>query len=175
MIRLFNVKNGVVTPSEHCYTLNPLKEIMKAYEEDKDYLQVYYYLFYMTCPSEEDNPFFNVKETDKEELILKQIDVTAFSVEDELVIEGLALCRSVYETPSLRAFEGIKQMLDRLATYMMETPIKDGRDGNITALTNTASKFDQIRQSFKGAYEDLKKEQGDKTGRGGQKLAYDQQ
>ena len=100
--------------------------------------------------------------------------MTVFSVEDDLVIEGLAFCKSVYETPSLRAFEGIKQMLDRLATYMAKTPITDGRDGNITALTNTAAKFDAIRQSFKGAYEDLKEEQGNKTGRGGQKLAYDQ-
>jgi hypothetical protein len=68
---------------------------------------------------------------------------------------------------------GIKKMLDRLATYMATAPIEAGRDGNITALVNTAAKFEDIRQSFKGAYKDLMEEQ-QSTVRGGQNLAYDQ-
>jgi hypothetical protein len=56
----------------------------------------------------------------------------------------------------------------------METaPIEAGRDGNIMALVNTAAKFEDIRQSFKGAYKDLLEEQ-QSTVRGGQNLAYDQ-
>ena len=47
------------------------------------------------------------------------------------------------------------------------------RYGNLTALVNTAAKFDQIRQSFKGAYTDMKNEQQSSV-RGGQGLAYDQ-
>ena len=44
---------------------------------------------------------------------------------------------------------------------------------NLTSLVNTAAKFDQIRQSFKGAYNDMKDEQKSSV-RGGQGLAYDQ-
>ena len=44
---------------------------------------------------------------------------------------------------------------------------------NLTALVNTAAKFDQIRNSFKGAYTDMKNEQKSSV-RGGQGLAYDQ-
>ena len=56
IIRLFDVQNGVVVPTEHCYTLKALKDIMDKYPED--YLKVYQYLFYMTCPNPDLNPFF---------------------------------------------------------------------------------------------------------------------
>ena len=172
--QLFDIEDGIVKPTKHCYTLTALKNIMEEYEEDNEYLKVYYYIYYMTCPVEEDNPFFNVKEEDKEELIMNQIEDPLFSTEDNTVIKGMEFLSVVFETPSLRAFEGIKKMLDRLALYMGTTSITDGRDGNITALTNAAAKFDNIRQSFKGAYKDLKDEQNNGLGRGGQKLAYDQ-
>jgi hypothetical protein len=64
-------------------------------------------------------------------------------------------------------------MLDRLADYMENTPIEHGRDGNINSLVNAAAKYQQIRESFKGAYRDLKDEQQSSV-RGGQNLAYDQ-
>jgi hypothetical protein len=56
---------------------------------------------------------------------------------------------------------------------METTDIEHGRDGNINSLINAAAKFEQIRNSFKGAYSDLKNEQKT-TVRGGQGLAYDQ-
>jgi hypothetical protein len=69
---------------------------------------------------------------------------------------------------------GIKSMLDRLAHYMETTEIEHGRDGNITALINAAAKYQAIRDSFKGAYNDLVNEQKSKV-RGGIGLSYDQE
>jgi len=171
MVRIFDIVNGVVVPSEHCYVLKDLKLIMDTYPDN--YLNIYAYVFYMTCPNPDLNPFFDVIESDKEELILKQLNAD-FSVEDPLIINAVKFCDILYETPTLRSYMGIKQMLDRLAKYMETAPIESGRDGNITALVNTAAKFDQIRQSFKGAYKDLMEEQSSQV-RGGQNLAYDQQ
>ncbi len=54
-IKLFDIENGVVIPTEHCYTLSTLKDLMDKYPDD--YLKVYQYLFYMTCP----NPDLNDK------------------------------------------------------------------------------------------------------------------
>jgi hypothetical protein len=68
---------------------------------------------------------------------------------------------------------GIKGMLDKLAKYMENTAITDGRDGNITALINAAKNFESVRQSFKGVLKDLQEEQLS-TVRGGQNMAYDQ-
>jgi hypothetical protein len=171
MVRIFDISNGQVIPSEHCYTLKDLKAIIDKYPTS--YIDVFAYVFYMTCPNPDLNPFFDVVEHEREALILRQINPT-FSAEDVEIINAVKLCEKLYETPTLRSYMGIKKMLDRLAKYMETAPIEAGRDGNIVALVNTAAKFEQIRQSFKGAYKDLMEEQ-QSTVRGGQQLAYDQQ
>ena len=55
---------------------------------------------------------------------------------------------------------------------MENTQIEHGRDGNINSLVSAAKNFDSIRQSFKGAYNDMKEEQKS-TVRVWQGLAYD--
>ena len=170
MIKLFDIKNGIIVPTEHCHNLIVLKKIMENYPED--FMKVYSYLFYMTCPNPDINPFFDVNEHEKEELILAQLNVE-FSTEDDEIINAIEFCKKLYETPTYRAFMGIKSMLDRLGSYMENTAITHGRDGNITAIVNAAAKFEQIRGSYKGAYKDLMEEQKSQV-RGGQNLAYDQ-
>ncbi len=169
MIRLFDIQNGRVCPTEHCYTLKSLKDIMDEYGEESS--KIYAYIFYMTCPNPDLNPFFDVPEAEKEELILREIDAD-FSTDDDLVDNAIKVCKKLYETPTYRAYAGIKSMLDRLAKYMETTEIEHGRDGNITALVNAAAKFEAIRQSFKGTLRDLEEEQQSQV-RGGQNLAYD--
>ena len=168
-IKLFDIENGVVIPTEHCYTLSTLKDLMEKYPED--YLKVYQYLFYMTCPNPDMNPFFHTPEIDKEYIILKEI-AAEFSTEDDDIHTALSFCQRMYETPSSRAYKGMASMLDRLARYMETTQITAGRDGNINSLVAAAKNFDQIRASFKVVYKDLQDEQSSKV-RGGQGLAYD--
>ena len=60
-----------------------------------------------------------------------------------------------------------------LLSIWKTTQIEHGRDGNINALVNAAAKFEQIRQSYKGAFSDMKDEQQSSV-RGGAGLAYDQ-
>lgn len=170
MVRLFDISNGKVVPTEHCYTINYLKGIMDHYPDN--YIKIYCYLFYMTCPNPDLNPYFDVPEDDKEELIMRDIDAD-FMSDDDIIEAALDGCRKLYDTPTWRAYRGIKTMLDRLAHYMETTPISHGRDGNITALVNAAKNYEAIRASFKGAYKDLQEEQQSKI-RGGAGMAYDQ-
>lgn len=170
IIKLFDIDNGVVVPTEHCYTLKALKDIMDNYPDS--YLQIYLFLFYMSCPNPDMNPFFFTPEIDKEDLILKQLDAD-FSVDDKCINDGLLFCQRMYETPTSRAYKGIASMLDRLARYMETQSITDGRDGNINSIVSAAKNFDHIRSSFKGVYKDLQEEQSSKV-RGGIGMAYDQ-
>jgi hypothetical protein len=169
LIRLFDIQNNQVMATEHCYTLKFLRDIMMEFPHE--YLKIYSYLFYMTCPNPDLNPFFNVPESDKEELILKEVEAE-FSTEEDLIIEALKQCKKLYETPTYRSYKGFKVMIDKLSTYMETTEIEHGRDGNITSLISAAKNFDAIRQSFKGVYKDLQEEQQTQV-RGGQELAYD--
>lgn len=167
--KLFDVQNGVVIPSEHCYTLKSLKDIMDNYPDD--HLKIYLYLFYMTCPNPDLNPFFNVPHIDKEEMILAEIQAE-FSTEDDDISVALKACARMYETPTSRAYEGMQKALDRISRYLGTAQITDGKDGNIAQIRALAKDFDGIRQSFKGVYKDLQEEQQSKV-RGGQGLAYD--
>lgn len=167
--RLFDVQNGKVIPTEHCYTLKSLKDIMDNYPDD--YLKIYQYLFYMTCPNPDLNPFFNVPHMDKEEMILSEIEAE-FSPEDDDISTALKACERMYETPTSRAYEGMQKALDRISRYLATTQITDGKDGNIAQIRAIAKDFDGIRQSFKGVYKDLQEEQQSRV-RGGQGLAYD--
>jgi len=169
IIKLFDIQNGKVIPTEHCYTLKALKDVMDEYPED--FLKIYQYLFYMTCPNPDMNPFFYTPDLDKESLIMDQIE-GEFSTEDETIFTALRFCERMYETPTSRAYKGIASMLDRLARYMEVTTITAGRDGNINSLISAAKNYEAIRQSFKGAYKDLQEEQQSRV-RGGQGLAYD--
>jgi hypothetical protein len=168
--RLFDIENGEVKASEHCYALKFLKDIMDQYPDN--YIKIYKYLFYMTCQNPDMNPYFHMSEVEKEEVILEDIEAD-FSTDDDLVQIALKKCEKMYETPTSRAYEGMKAALDRIARYLYNAQITDGKDGNIGQIRAMAKDFDSIRQSFKGAYKDLKEEQQSHV-RGGAGLAYDQ-
>jgi hypothetical protein len=171
MIELFTVENGVIVPTVHCHTITYLKTIMDNYPDN--YLKVYMYLFYMTCPNSKFNPYFNMPEEEKEETILNDIDAD-FSTEDDMIILAKDKCEQLYETPTMRAYKGISRMMERLAKYMSDTEISHGRDGNLTSIINAAAKYDGIRNSFKGIAKDLQDEQATSRRRGGSQGAYDQ-
>lgn len=169
MIRLFDVQGGKVIPSEHCYTLKFLKDIMDSYPND--YLAIYTYLFYMTCPNPDMNPFFHFPESEKEEVVLEEVGAE-FSTDDDLIVAALSRCKKMYETETSRAYYGIKTALDNLGKVLATETPTFGRDGSAVGILRIAERFDQVRQSYKGVYKDLMDEQQSSV-RGGQNLAYD--
>jgi hypothetical protein len=171
IIKLFDLENGVIKATEHCYTINWLHDIMVNYPDN--YLKIYTYIFYMTCPNPELNPFFNMPDDDKEDLIIESIGLDV-STDDDLIVKAIEKCDILYTTPTLRAYNGIAKMLDNLSYYMGTANITAGRDGNINSLVAAAKNYDAIRASFKGAYKDLLEEQNKSSVRGGQSLGYDQ-
>jgi hypothetical protein len=170
--KLFDIQNFKVVPTIHCHTILWLKNIMDEYTEDDEFLKVYQYLFYMTYPSPDDNPYFHFKASEKEGQIL--LDIRAnFSTEDDTVQIALRNIKKMYETPTSRAYDGISGMMDKLAKFMKTEEITTGRDGNMSAIIAAAKSYDQIRQSFKGSYKDLQEETQSKI-RGDKNVGYDQ-
>ena len=170
IVKLFDVQNSKIVLTEHCYALPFLKKVMDEYPDT--HMQVYQYVFYMACPNPDMNPFFNLPEHEKEDIIIEEVQLEE-SPEDGTIRYALEMCKKLYETPTYRAYVGIKSMLDRLAKYMEVTAIEHGRDGNINSMVNAASNFESIRQSYNGALSDMKQEQ-ESSVRGGAGLAYDQ-
>ena len=106
LVKLFDIQNKKVIPSEHCYSIRTLKTIMDNYPDT--YMSVYLYIFYMTCPDPDMNPFFNMIEHEKEEVIIEEISLEE-SPEDESIKNALKLCEDLYQTPTLEHIKELKQ------------------------------------------------------------------
>ena len=139
-------------------------------EYPDNHIHIYAYLFYMSCRSSE-NPYYNRPKEELQEEILRDLAVP-IDTENLIIRIAMERCKELYETPTVRAYNGISNMLDKLAFYMETQSITDGRDGNINSIIGAAKNFDAIRKSFKGVAKDLEEEQSSRA-RGGQKLSYD--
>lgn len=170
MIRLLEIENKVVKPTEHCHVIKWLKVIMEKFPDN--FIDVYAYIFYMSSPGQE-NPYFNIPFDLREETVLQDLD-SEIDTESDEIIEAVEKATILYKTPTVRAYQGITTMLDNLTEYMETTTVTAGRDGNINSLLRIAKEFDAIRQSYKGVAKDLEAEQKTVV-RGGQNMAYDQQ
>lgn len=170
-IILFDIQNNKITATKHCYTIGSLKAIMDKYP--KEYLSIYAYLFYMSCLNDEENPFANTPELDKEELVLKEVG-GQFSIDDELIYKALEVCKILYSTPTYEMYLSAKIGVERMSKYIRNTPIVDGRDGNTAAYLKYLERFSEVRKSFEETWRAFRDEQGGKS-RGGNDIAYDQQ
>jgi hypothetical protein len=169
MIPLFDLENGKVVPTVHCYKLKDLNNVIEKYPED--YLDVLAYIFYMTNMSEKDNPFFELDEDKKEEAILYQLKIKS-SLDTEEVQRALVLCKELYTTPVLEAFLGIKNVVHKLGVYMRNVEFTDGKDGNILQLISASKNYTELRKTYNSIKQELEEEQG--KARGGLEISYDQ-
>lgn len=169
-IKLFDIQNDIITPTEHCYTIESLKHIMDKYP--KDYLAVYAYLFYMSCINEEENPFANIEEINKEDFILKQIGGD-FSSDDPLISNALDTCKKLYDVPSYRFYRSAKIGVEKMGKWLENAPITEGRDGNGMQYNRYMKDYDSICKTFEERWKKLKEELST-TSRGGHDIAYDQ-
>lgn len=169
MIKVFDIEKGVLKPTPHCYAVSWLKAIMDQYP--KDYMKIYAYLFYMTCPTE-DNIYLNVIEDEKEDIIIRDLGIT-FSLDSQVITYAKERLEKLYETPSLRSFRAVKKMIDKISEYLDKAEIEDGKDGNASDISRYMDKIGSYRQTYKDAYNDLQEEQKNIV-KGGTELAYDQ-
>ncbi len=167
-IRLFEIDGRTIKPTEHCYMISWLHCIIEDYP--KDHVKVFGFIYYMSYLGP-DNPYSNIVEEDREEKIMLDLQPD-FDTEDHKIQVAIERCRELYMTPTMRSYDAIKTMLDNLNTYLKETPVTDGRDGNIGALLRVAKEFKNVRESFKGVQDDVVSESKVRA-RGKSKLPYD--
>lgn len=168
MIPIFDMVGGKPVPTLHCQFIPTLKAIRDNFPDD--YLKVYAYVFYKTCPDGTMNPYVNVAEEQREEMIISNIKPDSW-LEDMSVLQAIDTCEKMYETPTLRAFKAAKKMIDKVAKYLDEQEITDGKDGNGMLI----DKFMKSLSDYKDLYDKLevalREEQA--VSRGKVKVAYD--
>lgn len=169
-IGLFEVQNDVVIPDEIAVRLLPwMRRIREHFSEQ--YLQIYAYLFYMSCWDSR-NTYINRPEEEREQAIVEDLYID-FSLDDPIIAVALEKCRKLYETPMVRAYKAAKGMVDKVATYLDTATPTDGKFSNIPDIDKFMNKLPDYIDAFEKIGEKLKAEQS--KVRGGKEIAYDQQ
>lgn len=168
-IQLFDVKDKKLVPNQATYMVPELKAIINNFPDE--YLKVLWYVFSKTCP-DGTNPYINIEETRREEVIIADISPFKFWIEDLSIEAAIRKCEELYETPALRAYRGAKRMLDKIATYLDEQEITDGKEGTATTIRGMMKELPDFWNTYRKMEDELNKEQA--KVRGGLKLRYDQ-
>ena len=169
IIELFTLENSVIIPTIHCHTLDTLKKVKEEFPDD--YMKIYLYIYYMTCPDPKVNPFFNLPEDEKEEVILGEIKID-ISLDEPTIQEAIKFCAKLYETPTMRMYRGMKAGIEKMGRFFETQALSTGRDGSLSAMVQAMVKFNDLRESFKGIEKDYFDEIS--RTRGGGFTAYDQ-
>lgn len=170
-VEIFDVVDGKLTPTKHCYALPFLKNIMDEYPDD--YIDIYKYVFYMTCPYPKHNPFFNVAHTEKEAEILRHIKLKV-SLDNALIEVAKGECSKLFNSRMAQAYEAMAVGVEKVSAYMITTTITDGRDSNLNALLKAIKDYPKMRESFEKVESAFLESQKETSVRGQATLAYDE-
>lgn len=168
---LFDIASGVVTPTEHCYTIAVYKNVIDEFGGNAG--KIFAFLHYMCSLNEKTNPFALIPEPEKEEIIIRQI-CPELDTDGQVVREALEMTKKLYESSTYTLFKGFKMLIDRLGAYLQKTEWTDGKDGNMSQLVNAAKSYPALRDAYKQAYKEYQEEQGINQVRGGGQMAYDE-
>jgi hypothetical protein len=172
-IKLFDQKNGKLVATKHLERMVVFGRVKDFYDDKWE--EVLLWAHYMSYPYPDENPYISVSSYDRSEKIQSSLEMSTDVDLDDLAEEFMIHLKSLYSSPVSRSYDGMADLLDKMAKYISDTDVKDGRDGNMAQLTMYAKSYRQIRDSFKLAKADLEEEaKTESVGRGGLALAYDQ-
>ena len=127
MIRIFDVEDGIVKPNENCILIPEFKAIMDKYT---DPIPALAYIYYMCAP---DSPYANLEEDEKGETISDDVGGD-FSLEDDEIEKAMEKYKKLAWSRTQRLHRAAGINLDRMAKYLEETQISEGRDGSAEIL-----------------------------------------
>ena len=169
MVQLFDIQNKQIRVHNNCYLIPELKVIIDTFPTD--YLKILQYIAGMTVP-DSTNPYFDIEEHRREEVILADIKPFEGWIEDMLIEKAIKKCEFLFSTPTLRAFMGAKKALDRIGKYLDETEITDGKEGTSMTIERYMLKLPEFTDTYNTMETKLKEEQA--KIRGNLHMRYDQ-
>ncbi len=171
--KLFELSGKVIIPKEDCYIIKPISNMMDKFPKDK--LKLIAYLHYMCSMKKDDNPYADVPESERQDQIIKDLELFKVNLEDPIIIKALNCVQEKYFTTFYGIYTGIKAAMDNFGKELKLARIDfNSKDGNANAIMAFTKNYEVLRNSFKAAYRDFDEESGNVRVRGGGKLAYDE-
>jgi hypothetical protein len=169
--KIFEFVGKQIVPKDDCWHIAPLRAIIDEYPED--YPKVFYYLHCMKSMRKVDNPFADVPEAQRNEQIMRYIELY-IDEESSLIVDALLCVEDIYATTFYRLYKGFKAYMDQAGDQLaILTPDFNKKDGNSDTVKAFIKDYKLLSNQYKEVYKDFDEEQGNLRVRGGQRLAYD--
>lgn len=144
--KIFNIEQGKVTPTTHCYILPELKEVIDNYQDN--YVNVLAYCFYMACPYKSENPYADFGEEEKKTRLIKDFKIK-FDTNNVVINAAISRLKDDYGTLMTRYLEGIRHSYVLTTEYLTSlSVISDGKTGNLSQIQTIQSKAGEAMRSY---------------------------
>lgn len=174
MITLFDIdQNGKIIPNEHCYAIKFLKDIQEVFTDLESQIKVYSYLFYQTCKDPRRNPYMELTEVEREEIILSDLEIN-FSLDEPCIGIAIKRLEEMFTTPTRRFYLDAKVGVEKMGEYLKNASIESGRDGNMATYLSALKSLSTITSEFKKVEKDYLEELKRDNIRGGAESSYDE-
>jgi hypothetical protein len=166
---IFDIENGKVVVNSNCLLIPELKAVVDRYTDPIPALCFLHYKFAIK------GPYCNTPEDELED-VLQQDFPGEYTTEDEEIIMATNKLSMLYETPTVRYYNSVKGLLERLGVFAKTAVVTTGRDGNMNSLLSQVRTVGKTINEFKVLEKSVLQEldEGRGRNRGDKKLAYDQ-
>ncbi len=167
MKKIFDIVEKKVLVNENILLIPAFKRIVEEY--DDRFLDVFTFIYYY-CDYK--SPFSDYSTDQKEEKLMELFNPDGiFTLDDQVIIEAVDQYNSLQKTASMELLEGAKIAMHKMAEYLRNVSIIDGRDGNIAQISGILKQMGSTVSSFEELQEQVEKEMEKSTVRGGKHVS----
>ncbi len=154
MNKILTVKEDKVVINEVVLSIPELKSVLDYYTVNEDRETAILALTFLHYMYDPESPYWNQSADIMESNIRKDFRGRYNPKFDEVMINAANKLEE-FETPISRAVRALKNSLDKLSTYLTNTEISTGRDGNMAEVLRAHEKYPIILRNFRSAVKDF--------------------
>ena len=126
--KIFEYEDKRIKVTAEAFMIPELHEIIKKHDLKAEPYLAYCHL--MTAPT---SPYANEPDDEKQDKVIFDVIQTVgdFDIEDELLQPAVEKLEGLYTSTTKRYYDALKISIDKMAKYLKDTPITQGKEGNL--------------------------------------------
>lgn len=149
--RILTVSQNKIVLDETIFAVPEFKTLIESTQGDT---LPFMYIFAMYDPQ---SPYMNLDDHEREEQVLKDYPVYEYLQTMEMV-NAIEKAELLYFSPLRKILKGAKRAIENISSFMEDTEVSDGRDGNLTQIVSTIKSLPQILKAYQEAENAYKQE-----------------
>ena len=131
-----------------------IPEFKSLWENTHD-LTPFQYIWAMYDPQ---SPYFNIKETEKHDHVVKDFPEVRKYLDDEDFLDMDEKAKELFHSPVREILDGTKHIIEKLSRFYKETEITSGKDGNLAQIKSSIVDLPKIIKAYQDAESEYYKE-----------------